>query len=125
MIVGLGTDIVEIQRVDDSVSRLGDAFAQRILTPSEFLLYQSSRHATRYLAKRFCVKEAAAKALGTGIGRGISWQHFQVENDNDGAPLLNFSAGAEKRLNLIGGSRALVSISDEVHYATAVVILES
>ena len=125
MIVGIGTDIVEIERVRDSVARLGDAFAKRILTQREFEIYSTSVQSVRYLAKRFCIKEAAAKALGTGIGRGISWQNFQVSNDDLGAPMLELTDGAAERLGALGGDKVWVSVSDEVKYATAVVMLES
>ncbi|NIB43305.1 holo-ACP synthase [Pseudomaricurvus alkylphenolicus] len=125
MIVGLGTDIVEIARVESTLDRLGDSFAKRILTPLEFAEYQSSSRSVAYLAKRFCIKEAAAKALGTGIGRGISWQHMWVEHTEEGAPVLRMTGGALERLTELKGNRVQVSVSDEQAYATATVILEA
>lgn len=124
MIVGLGTDIVEIVRIVATLERLGDAFARRILTPQEHAEFEASARRTTFLAKRFCIKEAAAKALGTGIGRGVSWQHMWVEHNDQGAPRLCFSGGALARLQALGGSRVHVSVSDEQAYATATVILE-
>ena len=120
----MGTDIVEIRRVEDSLQRLGEAFARRILTASELQEYRDSKRQVALLAKRFCIKEAAAKALGTGIGRGVSWQHMWVEHAADGAPTLRFAEGAEQRLAALGGSRIHVSVSDEIHYAVATVILD-
>lgn len=125
MIVGMGTDIVELSRIEESYSRLGDAFAKRILTPEEFADFSESKRKTAFLAKRFSIKEAAAKALGTGIGRGVSWQHMWVRHNPAGAPELCLNDGALARFQLLGGERIHVSVSDEQAYATAVVILES
>lgn len=125
MIVGLGTDIVEISRIELTLDRLGDAFARRILAEQEWQSYCDSNRRTAFLAKRFCIKEAAAKALGTGIGRGVSWQHMWVEHNEDGAPSLCFSGGALERFQSLGGGRIHMSVSDEKAYATATVILEA
>ncbi|QYK13945.1 holo-ACP synthase [Shewanella rhizosphaerae] len=132
MIVGLGTDIVEIARIADKVPAAGDEaslvkcpLAKRVLTQAEMAIFLASSQPGRYLAKRFAAKEAAAKALGTGIGRGVSFQHIEISNDANGAPLIAFQGGAAERLSLLGGSRAHLSIADEKHYATATVILES
>lgn len=131
MIVGLGTDIVEIARIEERIPAAGDEalqacrLAKRVLTETEFTLFVSSAQPGRYLAKRFAAKEAAAKALGTGIGRGVSFQHIEISNNEFGAPLLQLTGGALQRLTQLGGSRAHLSIADEQHYATATVILES
>lgn len=124
MIVGLGTDIVEVSRIELTIERLGDAFARRILAEQEWNSYSHSNRQTAFLAKRFCIKEAAAKALGTGIGRGVSWQHMWVEHNEQGAPKLCFSGGALERFELLGANRVHLSVSDEQAYATATVILE-
>lgn len=125
MIVGLGTDIVEIARIASSLSRLGDNFSRRILTPFERERMQSLAKPESYLAKRFAAKEAAVKALGTGIGRGISWQHFEVRNTEQGAPILVITDYAKQRCDELGVRSVHLSISDEQHYAVATVILES
>ncbi|MCL1050239.1 holo-ACP synthase [Shewanella abyssi] len=131
MIVGLGTDIVEIARIESRVSSAGDValadnrLAKRVLTTTEFKVFVASSSPARYLAKRFAAKEAAAKALGTGIGRGVSFQHIEISNDANGAPIVSFSGGAAERLAFLGGVRGHLSIADEKHYATATVILES
>jgi holo-[acyl-carrier protein] synthase len=125
MIVGLGTDIVEVVRIKETYDRLGDKFASRILTPDEMLEFSSSQRKITFLAKRFCIKEAAAKALGTGIGRGVSWHHLWLEHNEQGAPKLLLKEGALERLQLLGGEFVHVSVSDERDYATATVILES
>lgn len=125
MIVGLGTDIVETVRIEETYQRLGDRFAQRILTEGEMEAFSVSERKVSFLAKRFSIKEAAAKALGTGIGRGVSWQHMWIEHNEQGAPNLRFRDGALERLKLLGGNAIHVSVSDERHYATATVLLES
>ena len=76
--IAVGTDILKVERIDEVVARLGDKFVQRILTESEQTEYRASKQSNRLLAKRFAAKEAIAKALGTGIGRGVSWQDIQV-----------------------------------------------
>lgn len=127
MIVGLGTDVIALARIEESLARLGDRFARRILTPAEWQTYSECSNRNRQVAllgKRFCIKEAAAKALGTGIGRGVSWQHMSVEHNDAGAPQLQLTAGALERLQVLGGVRVHVSVSDEQDYAVATVILE-
>ncbi|GAA5192369.1 holo-ACP synthase [Ferrimonas gelatinilytica] len=124
-IIGLGTDVVEILRIEEQASRLGVRFAQRILTPSELEQWRTHKAPSRLLAKRFAVKEAAAKALGTGIGRGVSFQHIELRHNEAGAPLLHLSGGAAERLAVLGGRHCHVSLSDERDYAVATVILES
>ena len=91
MIVGVGTDIVQINRIEETLERLGEAFVARILTPAERLEFQSSANPHRLLAKRFAAKEAVGKALGTGIGQGISWQHIEITHNDIGAPSLRLS----------------------------------
>ncbi|MGB0215827.1 MAG: holo-ACP synthase [Alteromonas oceani] len=123
-IAGLGTDIVEIARFEmEGGSR--DRFARRVLTPDEWDIYTSHNQPVRYLAKRFAAKEAAVKALGTGIGRGISWQQLRVSNDEAGAPVLHYSGEFAEKCKLKGIVGAHLSLSDEQHYAVATVILET
>ena len=123
-IAGLGTDIVEIVRLgkdEGAMLRL----AKRVLTPSELQQFEQHRTPQRFLAKRFAAKEAAVKALGTGIGNGISWQHIEVQNNGLGAPTLAFNGEFAARCEARGITNSVISISDEQHYAVATVILES
>lgn len=123
-IAGLGTDIVEIARFDvETASR--DRLARRVLTPAEWDIYAAHNQPARYLAKRFAAKEAAVKALGTGIGRGISWQQIIVSNNEAGAPAIAFNGEFAQRCELRGIVNAHLSLSDEQHYAVATVILET
>ena len=121
--IAIGTDILEIKRIDDVLSRLGDRFVRRILTEQEQAEYRDSGQPARLLAKRFAAKEAIAKALGTGIGRGVSWQDIQVEHNDSGAPLVRLSGGALEVVQRRGGSRVELSLADEQDYVVAFAVL--
>ncbi len=123
-IAGLGTDIIEIARLSQQLAK-SDRLAKRILTEREFTEFACHQQPVRFLAKRFATKEAAVKALGTGIGNGISWQHIEVTHDEMGKPLLNFEGHFAQLCQQRGIHASHVSISDEQHYAVATVILES
>ncbi|GEA12330.1 holo-ACP synthase [Alteromonas sp. KUL49] len=123
-IVGLGTDIVEIARLNTKPG-IQDKLARRVLTDTEFVRYQAHNNPLQFLAKRFAAKEAAVKALGTGIGNGVSWQHFEVVNDENGAPHLQVSGFAETLFVQRGITSSFISLSDECHYAVATVVLEA
>ena len=121
--IGVGTDILQIARVDEVMARLGERFMQRILTEQEQAEYRDSKQGNRLLAKRFAAKEAVAKALGTGIGRGVSWQDIQIEHDSHGAPLVHLSGGALRVAGERGGQRVVLSLADEVDYVVAFAVL--
>ncbi|MGB1272093.1 MAG: holo-ACP synthase [Endozoicomonas sp.] len=124
MIVGIGTDIVRIDRIQQSLNRLGESFAKRILTDAEFTQWRSHPAQAAFLAKRFAAKEALAKALGTGIGK-VAFKHIEVANIDSGAPFLTLYEHAaelqwQKKITSLH-----LSISDEQEYAVAFVVLES
>ena len=126
MIIGIGTDLVEIARVRQSVERLGERFIDRILSADEKKIWAQIAHVEKahaYVAKRFAAKEAAVKALGTGIGRGVSFQHFNVVNLPSGQPILKVDSSIEARYETPVIWH--LSLSDEREYAQAFVILES
>ena len=125
MIIGIGTDIVEISRIEESIERLGDRFIQRILTVPEQSQYQtlSGARATAFVAKRFAAKEAAVKALGTGIGRGVSFQHFTIRNLDSGKPVIDVAQSIQERIGQPANWH--LSLSDERQYALAFVTLEA
>lgn len=123
MTIAIGTDIIDIQRIADAIERQGDKFVQRILTQSEISVYQARGHSVSFLAKRFAAKEAIAKALGTGIGRGISFQHMIISNNAEGAPQVELQDNAAERLNQLDGTNVLLSLSDEKNYAIAYVAI--
>lgn len=122
-IVGLGTDIVEISRIEQSLQR-SPRLVQRVLSESEQQIFACHAQPARYFAKRFAAKEAAAKALGTGIGRGISFQHFVISNDDQGRPVLTLQDAALSLATQLGVNHCWLSISDEQAFAMATVILE-
>ena len=122
MVIAIGTDIVEIARIAEALERQGERFIDRILTVSEKTLYNQSKSVS-FVAKRFAAKEAVAKALGTGIGRGVSFQDIVISNNAKGAPLVELSNGAADVMRELGGARMLLSLSDERHYALAYAVL--
>lgn len=124
-ILGLGTDIVEIARIEAVVTRSGDRLAQRVLCASEWALYQAHQQPVRFLAKRFAVKEAAAKAFGTGIRNGLAFEQFEVFNDALGKPQVRFHDAAQQLAQQMGVKFVHVTLADERRYACATVILES
>lgn len=123
MVKAIGTDIVATARIAAALERTGRKFAQRILTEFEMIQFDEASNPAAFLAKRFAAKEAAAKALGTGIGRGISWQQIHIEHDKLGAPLLVLSGAAARRQADLGSQTAHISIADELDQALAFVVL--
>ncbi|MFV0275931.1 MAG: holo-ACP synthase [Parahaliea sp.] len=121
--IGVGTDILEIARIDAVLARQGERFAARILTPQELADYRASRQPLRLLAKRFAAKEAIVKAIGTGIACGVSWQDVRIVHDANGAPGAELSGGAQAAALARGGSHVLLSIADEQHYVVAFAVL--
>lgn len=123
-IFGIGTDIVEIARIEATVARTGDRLAKHILTPLELQEYQRHPQPARFIAKRFAAKEAASKAMGTGFRRGLQFSHFQIMNDIFGKPHILALDGAAELSALLGVKSWHLSISDERHHAMAFVIIE-
>ena len=121
--IAIGTDILQIKRIEAVVDRLGDRFVQRILTPVEQAEYHASPLPNRLLAKRFAAKEAIAKALGTGIGRGVSWQDITIAHDANGAPVVELGGGARDVAQVRGGTRVELSLADEADYVVAFAVL--
>lgn len=125
MIFGIGTDIVSIERIKNSLSRHGEKFAKKILTPDEFHEYgQINGSSAQYLAKRFAVKEAVAKAMGTGFRDGLLLSHIGTTHDEQGKPQLVFSGKAQDFMQQHNINKSHVSISDEAEHALAFVTLE-
>ncbi len=124
MIFGIGTDIVAIQRIEDSLHKHGDRFLHRILSEAEVAEYANTHAPARFLAKRFAVKEAFAKAFGTGIGEAVGWHDVRVTHDALGKPFVVVSAALQNRLDAAQVCHTHVSISDEHLHAIAFVVLE-
>jgi holo-[acyl-carrier protein] synthase len=124
VIVGLGTDIIDIKRIRDSYEQFSTQFVDRILNETERKRFTEKSDPARYLAKQYAVKEAASKALGTGFREGIGWHDIQVEHDDLGAPKLTFAGKAQARYQALGCQHAWLTLSDEKQYVVATVILE-
>ena len=125
MIAGVGTDIVAIERVGKLYERHGERALEKLLAPAERADFAKARDPARFLAKRFAVKEAAAKALGTGIRNGLAFNQFEVYNDELGKPKLRLWGEARNLAERLGVSAVHVTLADERHYACATVIIES
>lgn len=122
MIVGLGTDIVEIDRIASMIERHGEAFVHRVFTPAERAYCGAKRHAAQHYAGRWAAKEAAMKALGTGFVPGVGWHDFEILPEPSGAPKLTLSGGAAEKAKSLGIDEMLVTMSHCKAYATATAI---
>ncbi len=124
MIYGIGTDIVEVNRIDSSIEKFGDDFAKRILAESEMASYLDSQIKSRFLAKRFAAKEAFSKALGTGLREPATFQNIAVTHDELGKPLLVLAEELQDFLTTKNITQMHLTISDEKNLAAAFVVLE-
>jgi holo-[acyl-carrier protein] synthase len=125
MIVGIGTDMVHIPRVERILADNGTRFIQRVLTESEIEAFQKSPRPAEFVAARFAAKEAAAKALGTGFRSGLSYLHIRVLNDEWHRPMLMFSEIAKQLADQQSMTHSHLSITHERNYASAYVVLEA
>ena len=125
MIYGIGTDIVEVVRIEASITQLGDDFARRILTDPEFKSYEKSLTKSCFLSKRFAAKEAFSKALGTGLRAPATFQNITVSHNDLGKPILIFSAELQAFMQFKNIKQTHISISDEKNSAVAFVVLET
>jgi holo-[acyl-carrier protein] synthase len=124
MILGIGTDLCEVSRVERSLERFGERFAQRILVDSELDVFRRRRKAAAYLAKRFAAKEALSKALGTGIHFPVNWHNVWVVNNRAGKPAFEFSRALQELLERRGVEKIHLSLTDETGMACAFVVVE-
>ena len=125
MIIGLGSDLSDIRRVQKSLDRFGERFLARLFTPGEIAYCQHKRkNSTESFAARFAAKEAGAKALGTGISRGISWQELEVRRQPGERPTLHLSGRAAERAAAMGVRRVQLSLTHSRELAMAVVVVE-
>ena len=124
MIYGVGTDLIEIKRVERVLERFGERFARRILCEPELKRFRAHRQPVAYLAKRFAAKEAFTKALGTGIHAPANWHGVWVANLKSGKPVLEFSSALKKLLEERKIRSSHLSLTDEREIAAATVILE-
>jgi len=133
MILGVGTDIVNINRIKESISQFGDSFINRCFTPKEIEIANTKAKKVEFYAKRFAAKEAFLKALGTGMTHKVSWQDLEIVNNVAGRPLINVKGESLEIMNrssleILNKSAKDINIhltmSDDDPYATATVIIE-
>ena len=120
MVIGIGTDIVEIARLEQAFPNIGS----RAFTPGEIAAANKLQRRSEYLAGRWAAKEAFAKALGCGFGKDCSWQDIEIINDAKGKPVMQISGKTLETLTAANGRNVHLSISHEKSYATAFVIIE-
>ena len=129
MILGIGNDIIDIRRVEKTIARYGERFIKRLFTEAERAKAAKRAHPIATYAKRFAAKEACAKALGTGINRGVYFKDMGVVNLPSGQPTLQLTGGALKQLQKMTPkgmtARLYLAITDEAPWAEATVIIEA
>lgn len=124
MVLGLGTDLIETRRVRESIDRFGERFLERIFTAGEIAYCTRKKNAAESFAARFAAKEAGAKALGTGISRGVSWKEFEVKREVSGQPTLHLSGRAAELAEAMGVKNIQLSLTHSRELAMAVVVAE-
>jgi len=129
VILGIGSDLSDIRRIEQSLARFGERFTHRVFTETERARSERKPDRASSYAKRFAAKEACAKALGTGIRRGVFWRDMGVVNMRSGQPTMALSGGAAERLAALvpDGMRPVIhlSLTDDHPYAQAFVIIEA
>jgi holo-[acyl-carrier protein] synthase len=129
MIIGIGSDLCDIRRIEKTIARHGERFTQRVFTEQERLRSESRHSCGPSYARRFAAKEACAKALGTGMADGVFWRDMEVVNDTGGRPTLRLTGGAARRLATLlpTGHEAVVhvSLTDDPPLAQAFVVIEA
>ncbi len=126
MIYGNGIDIIDISRIKRVIDKYGNQFKKRCFSISEIERSEKRLNSVESYAKRYAAKEACAKALGTGLARGVFWKDIEVENNQYGKPFIKLHGKANeiyKNINKISNTKIEVSLSDEKKYAIANVII--
>ncbi len=125
MIVGIGIDIAEVDRVREVIERHGSRFIERVYTPGEIAYAGSKSNRYERYAARFAAKEAAMKAIGTGWKRGVRWRDFEVSNLASGRPTLQFHGAAARIAQGLGVRNIALSLTHTAREGVAIVILEA
>jgi len=129
VILGIGSDLSDIRRIEQSLERFGERFTRRVFTEIERVRSERKPDRAASYAKRFAAKEACAKALGTGIRRGVYWRDMGVVNMRSGQPTMSLTGGAAERLAALvpTGMKPVIhlSLTDDHPYAQAFVIIEA
>ena len=125
MIVGIGTDVCSVERIQKSLDRFGERLVKRILTPAERPRFARVKDKAGHLAKRFAAKEAFSKAIGTGIHAPFTWHSITVTRNAKGKPGIEPSAAMQKHLKKLGVTGCHISLTDDGDVAMAFVVLEA
>ena len=125
MIFGVGTDIVEMARMQATWERFGETFAKRILMAEEMALFQKTKHPARFLAMRFAGKEAAVKAMGTGFAHGVWLRDVGITSNDWGRPLIISSERGQKVCDELGIGKGHVSLTDDAGLVMAFAVVET
>jgi holo-[acyl-carrier protein] synthase len=125
MVLGVGTDLMETKRIEVSIDRYGERFLERVFTTGEIAYcLRKKKNAAESFAARFAAKEAGAKALGTGISRGVTWKELEVRREANGRPTLHLSGRAAELAGAMGVRRLQLSLTHSRELAMAVVVAE-
>lgn len=124
MIIGVGTDIVDVERIAKVYRKQGEAFAIRLLSVDELMELQDQHYPERFLAKRWALKEAVSKALGTGIAQGVCFREMTIGHKNSGQPILSLTGPTLDKAVSLGITDWSISVSDEKHHTVAFVVAE-
>ncbi len=122
MIVGLGTDIVEVERVAKMIADHGDHFLERVFTPGEIAHCSGRRDSAPHFAGRWAAKEAVMKVLGTGFTKEVGWTDIEVVTEPSGRPVIALHGTTRQVAERLGIANVLISMSHTKHYATATAI---
>lgn len=129
MIVGIGNDVIDIRRIEETLGRFGGRFIERIFTDVEIAKSEKRAQRAASYAKRFAAKEACSKALGTGFRKGVFWKDMGVVNEPSGKPTMVLTGGAREQLDSLvpAGHKARIhlTITDDFPYAHAFVMIEA
>ena len=122
---GIGVDICKVERIAESLTRFGARMEKRLFTPDELDYCRHFSDPMPHLAARFAAKEAASKALGTGMSGGVGWTQIEVVQPGGRVPLLKLSGAALERFNAMGATRSFLTLSHDGGLGVACVVLES
>ncbi len=123
-IIGIGVDVVQVRRLADSLERFGERMERRLFTAAELAYCRTFQDPLPHFAARFAAKEAASKALGTGMSQGVAWKDFEVIQPGGQQPKLEFHGRGREVFASLGGSAAHLSLTHDGGLAVATVVLE-
>lgn len=125
-VLGIGIDLVEVERIRQLLEKHGDRFCARTFTQREIDYCESCGNPAMHFAARFAAKEAVAKALGTGLwAKGVDWKDIEVIRQPDGRPEIVLTGGAKTQINALGGNSAVISLTHTAELASAYALVQN